>query len=353
HAELGDLLAEHGVFDLALAPGEMTARAIHELTLSAAGHAADARADVGAFVREERLADGPALVDLADDVPHRHADVLEEDLAEGRGAADEVDLARRDAGRLHVDEDEGDALLLLRRRVRADEAEDPIALVRVRRPDLLAVEDEVIAVALRAHLDVGEVGAGAGLGIALAPADLAARDLGEVLPLELFAPVLEARRADHCEAETHAGAREAHRAHLLPEDRGVLAAQARAAVFTRPGGRREAALVADVAPAEDVGIDGRVLLAAPIAVEGPAGRRAPERLGRVLLEERADFFAERLEIAHDAFASALALAMVRATSSIMSSWPPTVFMRPSSTRISREERPYFSAARFAKRRKLE
>ncbi len=42
-----------------------------------------------------------------------------------------------------------------------------------------------------------------------------------------------------------------------------------------------------------------------------------------------------------------------ATSTIMSSWPPTMRRRPSSTRMSRASRPCFSAARSACSRKLE
>src|SRR5690606_29485729 len=42
-----------------------------------------------------------------------------------------------------------------------------------------------------------------------------------------------------------------------------------------------------------------------------------------------------------------------ATSTIMSSWPPTIWRLPSSTRISRALRPYLSAATSAWRRKLE
>src|SRR5690606_21565364 len=141
-------------------------------------------------------------------------------------------------------------------------------------------------------------------------------------------------------------AREPERPRLLPEDRGVLAAQPRAAIGDGPGGRGEAALVTGVSPTEHVGIDGRVLLASPISVEGAAWRRPEERLGGAFGQEGADLAPKILELAHDASASALALAMVSARSSIMSSCPPTVFWRPSSTRISREERPYFSAARL-------
>ena len=45
--------------------------------------------------------------------------------------------------------------------------------------------------------------------------------------------------------------------------------------------------------------------------------------------------------------------MSSARSSIMSSWPPTVLRRPSSTRMSRELTPYFFAARCANSRNEE
>ena len=61
-----------------------------------------------------------------------------------------MDRPHRDARRLHVDQQEGDALLLLGRRVGAHEAEDPVGVLRQGRPGLLAVDDVVVAVALRA-----------------------------------------------------------------------------------------------------------------------------------------------------------------------------------------------------------
>ena len=72
-------------------------------------------------------------------------------------------------GDLHVGQQEGDALLLLRVRVGADQQEDPVGVLRQRGPGLLAVDDVVVALAHRARLEAGEVGAGAGLGEALAP----------------------------------------------------------------------------------------------------------------------------------------------------------------------------------------
>jgi hypothetical protein len=53
-------------------------------------------------------------------------------------------------GGLHVDQQEADAFLpLLGLAVGAHQAEDPVAVVAQRGPDLLAVDDVVVALALR------------------------------------------------------------------------------------------------------------------------------------------------------------------------------------------------------------
>ena len=81
-----------------------------------------------------------------------------------------------DAGRLHVEQQVADAAVLRRVRVRAGEHEHPVGEVGAGGPDLLAVDDVVVAVADGAGLEAGEVAAGAGLAEALAPRDLAAED---------------------------------------------------------------------------------------------------------------------------------------------------------------------------------
>ena len=57
----------------------------------------------------------------------------------------------------------------------------PVGVVRAGGPDLLAVDDVVVAIAHGARLQAGEVAAGARLAVALAPDDLAARDARQVL----------------------------------------------------------------------------------------------------------------------------------------------------------------------------
>ena len=59
------------------------------------------------------------------------------------------------------------------RRVGAHQREHPVGMVRPGGPDLLAVDDEVVAVAHRRGAQAREVGAGIGFGIALAPDRLA------------------------------------------------------------------------------------------------------------------------------------------------------------------------------------
>ena len=167
-----------------------------ERSAAAQTHAADHLA----LVAEQIFGDVPAFVDLADDLLLGHLHVVEEGLAEGRIAADQQDRPGRDAGRFHVEQQEADpALLGLGRR--PHQAEDPVGLVGIAGPHLLAVDQPVIALVLGLGLEPGEVGAGARLRIALAPADLAARDLRQIVSLLLLGAEREQRRPEHRDAE--------------------------------------------------------------------------------------------------------------------------------------------------------
>src|SRR3546814_15413266 len=92
-----------------------------------------------------------ALVLLIDTLLDRHADILEEHLVHLMLAAERDDRPYRDAGRFHVDQQEGDALLRLCLLVGADKEETPIGVLRHRRPRLLPVDDIMIAIAHRAR----------------------------------------------------------------------------------------------------------------------------------------------------------------------------------------------------------
>src|SRR5215470_13926718 len=125
--------------------------------------------DAGALVTEQEFGVIPAAAFLADAVLDGHAHVVEEHFVDLAAAIDGLDRPHRDAGRLHVDQEERYALLLLCCWIGAHQAEDPVGILRRGGPGLLAVDDVVVAVPPRRRRERGEVGAGAGLRKALAP----------------------------------------------------------------------------------------------------------------------------------------------------------------------------------------
>jgi hypothetical protein len=94
----------------------------------------------------------------------------------------------------------------------------------------------MIAAVLGAGLQRGQVGTGVGLGVALAPADFAAGDAGQVLALLGFGAVPEQGGAKHGDAETLQRHAAAEPGHFLAQHLGLLARQAGAAVFRGPFG---------------------------------------------------------------------------------------------------------------------
>ena len=93
-------------------------------------------------------------------------------------AVEHDDRPHRDARRLHVDQQEGDAFLRLGVGIGAHQAEDPVAPADKRGPGLLAVDDVVVAFPHRFGAQGREVGTGTRLGVALAPRHLGAADAG-------------------------------------------------------------------------------------------------------------------------------------------------------------------------------
>src|SRR6185369_5174688 len=125
-------------------------------------------AAAGALELEEALADSPAAVPGTDQVVLLGARVGEEGLAEGGRIVDQPDRTGQHARLAHIDQHEADALMLLGG-VGAHQAEAPIGEVGARGPDLLAVDQIVVALVFAPGLQGSEVGAGARLRIALAP----------------------------------------------------------------------------------------------------------------------------------------------------------------------------------------
>src|SRR5262249_27715504 len=97
--------------------------------------------DAGALIAEQEFGVVPALVLLADQVLVGHLDIVEEDFVDLVAAVDGLDRAHGDALALHIEHDEGNAGLLLRRGIGAAEAEDHVGVLGERRPGLLAFAD--------------------------------------------------------------------------------------------------------------------------------------------------------------------------------------------------------------------
>ena len=159
----------------------------------------------------------------------------------------------RDAGRFQVDQQHADAgVARLGFGIGAHQREHPVGEVAVGGPHLVAVDDEVVAVELGARGQAREVGAGAGLRIALAPGHLAGEDRRQVLRLLLRRAGIDDQRPDEIEA-VRIGRGRADAADLLEQDDLLRERRAHAAVLPRPMRRDPAALVELAVPGLELG----------------------------------------------------------------------------------------------------
>src|SRR3954466_9318048 len=240
-----ELVAEGRVLDDRLAAGFDLTGEIADAAEPLLGDT-DAR-DAGALIAEQEFRVIPALVLLADQILDGHFDVVEEYLVDLGAAVDGLDRAHRDALGLHREHDEGDAHLLLGGRIGAAEAEDHVGVLGERGPGLLAVDDPLVALALGLGLERGEVGAGAGLGEALAPPIVDIGDAGQKPLLLLFFAEGVDHGTDHADAE---GERLRRRIglQLFVEDVVLHGGPAGAAILLGPVADAPALLVEDAPP---------------------------------------------------------------------------------------------------------
>ena len=129
----------------------------------------DRAADRHTLVHQRGHRDAPAVAGVADAVAVGDAHVGHVDLVELRLAGDLHERPDLDPGRVHVEGEVREALVLRDVRVRARDEHPAVGHVRERVPDLLAVDDPLVAVAHRPGRERREVGAGAGLAEELAP----------------------------------------------------------------------------------------------------------------------------------------------------------------------------------------
>src|SRR4029453_6925041 len=252
HLGLGQPLGEGALLDQA-------AGAVRSFFAGDAPDVFDAGIEVGrvgiatAFELEQVLGDRPAGILRADAVGDRRAHVVEEHLVDLMVTGQSDDRLHRQAGRVYrIDQHEGNAVLWLAFGRGAHEAEHVVGDVRAGRPDLGAVDHVVVALAHGARLEAGEVGARAGLGVALAEHDVARHDPGQVLGLLLGRAELHDHGPDHADAHGE-DARRVDGNAFAGEDVALGGAPAGAAMFRGPGRRRPAALGQHLVPAQSGG----------------------------------------------------------------------------------------------------
>ena len=145
----------------------------------------DRAADGDPLVHQRRDRDTPSLALAADASRVGHPHVGEEDLVELGLPGDLEERSHLDAERLHVDEERRHPLVLGEVGVRARHNEAERGDVRQGGPDLLPVQQPLLAVALGAGGQPGDVGSRAGLAEELAP-DLLVREEGTEVALLLL-----------------------------------------------------------------------------------------------------------------------------------------------------------------------
>jgi hypothetical protein len=236
-------------------------RPVHRLVLHQASQSQPGSLGVGiqavALVLERGVGDLPALAAPAHDVGLGHAHVLEEHLVErvlaqvaGHGAQG-LDLEPR---RVHGHEQVADAGVLGGLGLGPHQREHHVRLVRGARPDLLPVDDEVVALLSRRRLQAGEVAAGARFRVALAPEHLAAHGRADPASLLLLASVLQQGGHQHGRPLGRHAAGDAGAVELLVHDHGLEQVRGRpeAPVLLRDGARPVAVLDLQGEPADAV-----------------------------------------------------------------------------------------------------
>src|SRR5690606_18837449 len=154
----GDLLADQRV-------GAVGAGA-HVLVEATGGHQP---VDAAPLVLHRPHALAERAVRLPDEVLGRDPDVVEVDLAEVAAAGHVDDGLDGDPRRAHVDDELGEPLVGPGVRVGPGDEVAPVGRRGAGGPDLLAVDDPVVAVAHGPGADAGDVGAGVRLAHADAP----------------------------------------------------------------------------------------------------------------------------------------------------------------------------------------
>ena len=111
-------------------------------------------ADRKPFIHQRREGDPPTIADLAKPLAIRHTHIGEEHFVEIRRAGDLMNRPAFDPRRFHIKEEIGEAFVLRHGGIAACHDDAVIAKMRAGCPNLLAVQDPIVAVAFRAQTQV-------------------------------------------------------------------------------------------------------------------------------------------------------------------------------------------------------
>ncbi len=240
-----------------------------------------------ALERQKVHGDGPAVAFVSQGAVEGDHDVVEEDLAELLHPVHRSKGLDGDAGRIHVDEQRGDAAMGGVGRACSREEHAPLRVLGEARPDLLPAYAPSV-VGLRGPAGQrGEVATGAGFGESLAPGLVApqkARHHGR--------GQVGRREGDHRRRQ-HLGHRIDAGLHQIALGQGL------AEVGTEQGRSAQAAhlfgpAVAHPPGVEESSLDGGQLR--HLFVEGGGASALGPQLGLVLIQPRIEGAAERFEV---------------------------------------------------------
>src|SRR5690606_4398170 len=150
HFHFGDLGPEQRVFQQRLATLLLLGGDLLQVAQGRLGRTDTGQAST--LVGQQVLGAGPALVLFAYQVLDRYPHVVEEHFVDFVVAVQGDDRAYGNTRGSHVDQQEGNATLLLGFRIDAHQAEDHVGVLAQGGPGLLAVDDVVVAVAYRTGL---------------------------------------------------------------------------------------------------------------------------------------------------------------------------------------------------------
>src|SRR5205085_1256821 len=231
---LRELLAQDGILSRRLAMALNLARKFDQAIDIALKNRNQARAISPALVHEGANRDVPAVIHFAQHVFHGNTHVAEKDLVELTLAGHLAQRANLNAGRLHIDKENGEAFVLGNGWVRSNHELAPISDPTVAGPNLLTVDNIISIVASRFRLQRGEVGTGVGLGKSLAPNFLRAENLGnEALFLGVRA-ISNDGGSNEAQTKSIGHRRRFKPCHLFPENGLLHQRGAAAAVFLWP-----------------------------------------------------------------------------------------------------------------------